>query len=134
MLPLPGPEARRHFSRRVNKALKDPDLQKALVHAMTGLRSKRDMAFESFDFAKGRADLKARRRANLERLPELVEQFTQRLEAVGGKVHFARDAAAARDIIAQICWNAGSPRSDAGRMGGTKAKSMAGEALEPKPY
>ncbi len=128
------PESRLHFSRRVNKALKDPDLQKALVHAMTGLRSKRDMAFESFDFAKGRADLKARRRANLERLPELVEQFTQRLEAVGGKVHFARDAAAARDIIAQICWNAGSSRSDGGRMVVTKVKSMAGEEIELNPY
>jgi iron-sulfur cluster protein len=128
------PESRLHFSRRVNKALKDPDLQKALVHAMTGLRSKRDMAFESFDFAKGRADLKARRRANLERLPELVEQFTQRLEAVGGKVHFARDAAAARDIIAQICWNAGSSRSDGGRMVVTKVKSMASEEIELNPY
>jgi iron-sulfur cluster protein len=128
------PESRLHFSRRVNKALKDPDLQKALVHAMTGLRSKRDMAFESFDFAKGRADLKARRRANLERLPELVEQFTQRLEAVGGKVHFATDAAAARDIIAQICWNAGSSRSDGGRMVVTKVKSMAGEEIELNPY
>ena len=128
------PESRLHFSRRVNKALKDPDLQKALVHAMTGLRSKRDMAFESFDFAKGRADLKARRRANLERLPELVEQFTKRLEAVGGKVHFARDAAAARDIIAQICWNAGSSRSDGGRMVVTKVKSMASEEIELNPY
>jgi iron-sulfur cluster protein len=128
------PESRLHFSRRVNKALADPDLQKALVHAMTGLRSKRDMAFESFDFAKGRADLKARRRANLERLPELVEQFTQRLEAVGGKVHFARDAAAARDIIAQICWNAGSSRSDGGRMVVTKVKSMAAEEIELNPY
>src|SRR5258708_13703547 len=97
---------------------------------MTGLRSKRDMAFESFDFAKGRADLKARRRANLERLPELVEQFTQRLEAVGGKVHFARDAAAARDIIAQICWNAGSSRSAGGPMAVTKAKPTAGEEIE----
>ncbi|MDQ2923609.1 MAG: LUD domain-containing protein [Candidatus Dormibacteraeota bacterium] len=131
------PESRRHFSRRVNKALDDPDLQHALTHAMTGLRDRRNKAFESFDFAKGRADLKARRRANLERLPELVEQFKQRLEAVGGKVHFAKDAAAARDIIAQICWNAGSSRDlngDGGRMVVTKVKTMAGEEIELNPY
>ena len=104
------------------------------MHALTGLRARRDKAFESFDFAKGRADLKQRRRANLERLPELVEQFKTRLEAVGGKVHFAKDAAEARDIIAQICWNAGSARTDKGRMVVTKVKSMAAEEIELNPF
>jgi iron-sulfur cluster protein len=127
-------ESRRHFSHRVNKALDDPDLQRALIHALTGLRARRDKAFESFDFAEGRADLKQRRRANLERLPELVEQFTTRLESVGGKVHFAKDAAEARDIIAQICWNAGSSRTDKGRMVVTKVKSMAAEEIELNPH
>jgi L-lactate dehydrogenase complex protein LldF len=131
------PESRRHFSRRVNKALEDPDLQHALTHAMTGLRSKRDKAFEGFDFAKGRADLKARRLANLDHQPELIEQFKQRLEAVGGKVHFAKDAAEARDIIAQICWNAASSsdlNGKGGRMIVTKVKTMAGEEIELNPY
>ena len=50
------PESRSHFSRRVGRALDDPKLQKALVHAMTGLRERRNKAFESFDFDKGRAD------------------------------------------------------------------------------
>jgi L-lactate dehydrogenase complex protein LldF len=127
-------ESRRHFSHRVNKALDDQDLQRALVHALTGLRARRDKAFESFDFAKGRADLKQRRKSNLERLPELVEQFKTRLEAVGGKVHFAKDAAEARDIIAQICWNAGSARTDKGRMVVTKVKSMAAEEIELNPF
>src|SRR5712664_1657861 len=127
-------ESGRHFSHRVNKALDDPDLQRALVHALTGLRARRDKAFESFDFARGRADLKQRRRANLERLPELVEQFKARLEAVGGKVHFAKDAAEARDIIAQICWNAGSASTTGRRMVVTKVKSMAAEEIELNPY
>jgi iron-sulfur cluster protein len=118
----------------VDKALNDADLQRALIHAMTGLRTRRNKAFESFDFEKGRADLKRRRAANLERLPELVEQFKQRLEAVGGKVHFAKDAAEARDIIAQICWNAGSARPDGGRMVVTKVKTMAGEEIELNPF
>ena len=96
------PESRGHFARRVNKALDDPNLQKALIHAMTGLRERRNTAFESLDFEKGRADLKKRRQANLDRLPELLEQFTARLEAVGGKVHLAKDAAEARSIIGQL--------------------------------
>jgi len=100
---------------------------------MTGLRARRNAAFESFDFDKGREDLKARRRANLERLPELVQQFKTRLEAVGGRVHFAKDAAEARDIITQICWNAaGSHKGD--RMIVTKVKSMASEEIELNPH
>jgi L-lactate dehydrogenase complex protein LldF len=127
------PESRRHFAGRVNRALDDPDLQKALINAMTGLRARRNHAFESLDFEQGRANLKERRLANLERLPELLAQFKERLEAVGGKVHFAKDAAAARDIIAQICWNAGSERGLPGgreRMVVTKVKSMAAEEIE----
>lgn len=127
-------ETRRHFGRRVSRALDNEDLQKALVQAMTGLRERRDKAFESFDFEKGRADLKQRRAANLERLPELVEQFKQRLEAAGGKVHFAKDAAEARDIIGQICWNAGSGRASRDRTIVTKVKSMASEEIELNPY
>jgi iron-sulfur cluster protein len=135
------PESRRHFSRRVDKALDDTHLQQALTSSLTGLRARRNLAFESFDFAKGRAELKKRRRANLERLPELVEQFRVRLEAAGGVVHHASDAAAARDIIGQICWNAdstaatsGAPRGTGRRMVVTKVKSMASEEIELNPY
>jgi L-lactate dehydrogenase complex protein LldF len=131
------PESRLHFAGRVNKALDDPALQQALIEAMTGLRARRSRAFESLDFAKGRANLKKRRLANLQRLPELVAQFKERLEAVGGKVHFAKDAAEARDIIAQICWNAGGPNGPPGgrqRMVVTKVKSMATEEIELNPH
>jgi L-lactate dehydrogenase complex protein LldF len=128
------PESRRHFSHRVNKALDDPDLQRALTDAMTGLRARRNKAFEGFDFEKGRADLKQRRSANLDRLPELIEQFKTRLEAVGGKVHRAKNAAEARDIIAQICWNAGTSLPKGGRMVVTKVKSMATEEIELNPF
>jgi iron-sulfur cluster protein len=134
------PESRRHFSRRVDKALDDPNLQRALTSGLTGIRGRRDVAFKSFDFAKGQAELKKRRRANLDRLPELVEQFKERLEAAGGVVHHARDAAEARDIIGQICWNAGSAerqgasRGNSRRMVVTKVKSMAAEEIELNPY
>jgi L-lactate dehydrogenase complex protein LldF len=128
------PESRAHFSRRVNRALDDPKLQQALIGAMTGLRGRRDKAFESFDFEKGRADLKRRRRANLDRLPELLEQFTQRLAAVGGVVHLARDAAEARDIIGQLCARAAIDSAAGKRMVVTKSKSMATEEIGLNDY
>ena len=128
------PESRRHFSGRVGKALDDPKLQQALIHAMTGLRGRRNLAFESFDFEKGRAELKRRRQANLDRLPELLEQFTQRLAAVGGVAHFANDAAEAREIIGQICFNAGSELPAGKKMVVTKSKSMATEEIELNKY
>jgi iron-sulfur cluster protein len=128
------PESRGHFARRVNKALDNPNLQKALVHAMTGLRGRRNAAFESFDFQKGRADLKARRQANLDRLPELLDQFIERLEAVGGEVHLAKDAAEAREIIGQICAKAGSGTPEGTRMVVTKSKSMASEEIGLNAY
>ena len=125
------PESRRHFTGRVNRALDDDKLQGALIHAMTGLRSRRDAAFKNFDFAAGRADLKERRRANLDRLPELVQAFAERLEAVGGKVHYASNAADAREIVGQICWNAAGGQQHPVV---TKVKSMASEEIELNPY
>jgi L-lactate dehydrogenase complex protein LldF len=115
-------ESRRHFRKRVDAALENPRLQQALTEAMTGLREQRRKGFESQDFEAGRDELKRRRQANLTRLPELVEQFQERLEAVGGQFHFARNAEQARETIAAICQAAG-----AGIV--TKSKSMATEEI-----
>ena len=115
-------ESRRHFRKRVDAALENPRLQQALTEAMTSLRAVRARGFESYDFESGREELKRRRRENLPRIPELVEEFRQRLEAVGGQFHFARDAAEARQIVGQICKHAG-----AGIV--TKSKSMATEEI-----
>ena len=131
------PESRRHFARRVDKALDNPSLQQALTSGLTGIRARRDRAFETFDFAKGRAELKERRRANLDHLPELADRFKQMMEAAGGVVHYAKDAAEAREIIGRICLEAGSAsggRDSADRMVVTKVKSMASEEIELNPY
>src|SRR5213595_3693611 len=103
---------------------------------MTGIRARRDAGFADFDFTKGREDLKRRRRANLDHLPELARQFAERLEAVGGQVHFAADAAEARDIIGQLCWNAAAEHAPGAgvRPVVTKVKSMASEEIELNPY
>jgi len=120
-------ESRRHFRKRVRKALNDPSLQRALRQAMVGLRERRNRGFQSYDFGAGRTDLKQRRMANLERLPELLEEFKQRLEEVDGQFHYARDAEEARRIIGEICTRAG-----AGIV--TKSKSMATEEILLNPY
>src|SRR5205823_7225165 len=103
---------------------------------MTGVRGRRDAGFADFDVAKGREDLKQRRRTNLDRLPELARQFAERLEAVGGQVHFAADAAEARDIIGQLCWNAAAEHAPGAgvRPVVTKVKSMASEEIELNPF
>jgi iron-sulfur cluster protein len=120
-------ESRRHFRKRVDAALENPRLQEALTGAMTALREMRSRGFQSYDFDAGRAELKRRRQANLDRLPELVDEFRQRLEAVGGTFHLARDAADARRIIGDICRAAG-----AGIV--TKSKSMATEEILLNPH
>lgn len=116
-------ETRRHFRHRVEAALADPGLQRALTENMPAIRGRRDRAFESFDFEAGRDELKRRRRANLDRLPELIQEFRERLEAAQGVFHLARDADEARRIIGDICRNAG-----AGIV--TKSKSMATEEID----
>jgi len=128
-------ESRRHFTSRVNRALRDERLQQALTTAMTGLRARRNIAFESFDFEKGRADLKRRRLENLDRLPELARQFAERVEAVGGEVHFAADAEEAREIIGRICVEtAATEKLGQRKPVVTKVKSMASEEIELNPY
>jgi iron-sulfur cluster protein len=120
-------ESRRHFKHRVHLALDDAELQRALRSAMVGLREKRNRAFETLDFEAGRQDLKRRRSANQEQLPELLDQFKTRLEDVGGKYHYVRTAEEARRVIGEICARAG-----AGIV--TKSKSMATEEIFLNPY
>ena len=125
---VPGKrESRRHFRGRVQQALDDAPLQQNMVRVMNALRERRNAAFSSQDFAAGREELRGRRLGNLDRLPELLEEFRVRLEEVGGQFHLARTAAEAREIIGEICRNAG-----AGIV--TKSKSMATEEIFLNPY
>ncbi len=122
MPPAPEREGRRHFQARVEAALGDARLQEALTGAMVALRQRRDQAFAGYDFERGREELRRRRQENLARLPELVDQFRQRLEAAGGHFHLAADAVEACRIVGEICRAAG-----AGVV--TKSKSMATEEI-----
>src|SRR5262249_62189309 len=93
---------------------------------MTSLRAVRARGFQSYDFEAGRGDLKRRRQENLPRLPQLVEQFRQRLEAVGGQFYFAHDAAEARQVVREICQRAGGGN-------GNKSKALAREESGRQP-
>src|SRR5437764_3885046 len=101
-------ESRRHFRKRVKAALADAELQRAMTTAMPGFRARRETAMVGFDFEGQRQALKKRRLRNLDQLPQLVEQFKERLEAVSGQFHHARDAGEARRIIGEICRRAGA--------------------------
>jgi L-lactate dehydrogenase complex protein LldF len=125
--PAPRRESRRHFRRRVEDALANPSLQRALPPAMVAVRGRRRRAFEDFDDASGREELGRRRRGNLARLPELVDQFRQRLEQAGGRFHVARDGEEACRIVAEICQGAGARVV-------AKSKSMATEEILLNPH
>ncbi len=120
-------ESRRHFRKRVNAALENESLQRAMVNAMTGLRARREAAFTSFDFERGRQDLKRRRRENVDHLDDLLDEFRRRLEEVGGSFHLAADATEACRVIGDICQEAG-----AGLV--VKSKSMATEEILLNPH
>ena len=73
------------FPEGAHKTLANTQMRRNLGHATRTIRSKRAVKFEVAS-----------------RLPELLEQFEANVTARGGIVHWARDAAEANRIIADI--------------------------------
>lgn len=92
------------FLANASKALKDTDLQEALSTVPEGFQNKRQKAIDrlpEFDVLRDQArDIKAHTIANLD---IYLERFEASAQAVGSHVHWAKDAAEARKIIADIC-------------------------------
>src|SRR5438128_2271920 len=108
---------------RVKAALDSPTLGLALDRALPNFRARRRAYFgDDADFDAIRADLVERRRACVEDLPALVEQFTFEAEKVGVVVHPAADAAEARAIVARLAAERGVTLA-------VKSKSMAAEEI-----
>lgn len=111
------------FRRNVDAALVDPNLQDSLGKLKTGFSQRRRQAVErlpEFEALRDRArDIKNHALAHLD---FYLETFEERVEALGGKVHWAADAAAARDIIGDLCRSVGA-RTVA------KSKSMVAEEI-----
>jgi iron-sulfur cluster protein len=110
------------FNRRLRRALSSKRLATALDRALTTLGERRDTAIAQVEWRELRDDLTDRRRAAIDRLPELVERFTREAEAVGARVYRAPDAAEARRIVAGLCRAKGAKLV-------VKSKSMATEEI-----
>src|SRR5580693_348290 len=105
--------------------LHDVRLQGALAHLKEGFQVRRAAAFAAFPipFETSREQGRAIREAALSRLDELLIQFETQVRDAGGHVHWARDAAEARDVITAILKARGARTV-------TKGKSMVTEEIE----
>lgn len=116
------------FDRRSADAAKDPALRRSMRKAVRLLGELREGSLRTMHDKEQRRTLAAdaRQRA-LENLPELLERLEERLVAAGCKVHYARDASQAREIIGDIALAGGVKRA-------VKGKSMITEEIELNPY
>lgn len=113
----------REFVPRATFALHDPNLQRALAKAADGFIGKRAKAIaEVPEFEALRDAACARKDEILSELDLWLERFEARVRAVGGQVHWARDAEEARTIVLALCRRAGAKTV-------AKGKSMVSEEI-----
>src|SRR4051794_30401390 len=99
--------ARAPFKQRLSEALASQTLPVALDRALGAFRERRAAAMSEVDFQALREDVTRRKQAALERLPELIKQFTDEAQKAGAVVHVAADAAEARTIIGNLAQEQG---------------------------
>jgi len=90
------------FKERLREALESESLPVALGRSLPQLSERRNAAVSARDFEGSQADLGGRRQAALDRMPELIEEFTAAAEAVGTVVHGPTDAAGAVATALQV--------------------------------
>lgn len=124
-----------HFHDRIKQSLHNPVLQAALDRNAERRIAGRNQRFgELPDVEAVRDRGRAIRLHTLSRLDQYLEQFTANVERNGGRVHWAADAAEARQIILGLVQAAAGP-SSAGGSGDrrppivAKSKSMVSEEL-----
>src|ERR1700722_12215551 len=116
------------FREEAKDALSDPNLKLALGRIKTHFQLGRNYAVSLYpDFEGLREQGRAIRDFALSRLDTLLETFEKKVVERGGHVHWARDAAEAREIVLAILKNA-----DAKTV--TKGKSMVTEEIELNPF
>jgi L-lactate dehydrogenase complex protein LldF len=112
------------FRASARAALKNPRLQGALAHLKEGFQVRRAKAFAALPDPEALREAgSAIREGALSRLDELLVQFEAKVQAAGGEVHWAQDAAEARKIVTNIL-------ADCGARTVTKGKSMVTEEIE----
>ncbi len=111
------------FKDNAASALADQPLQDALARFRAGFPVKRRAAIERLpEFDALRDAAVAIKNHSLAHLDFYLERFEEKVNAAGGRVHWAVDAQAARDIIVGLCREAGAKTV-------AKAKSMIGEEI-----
>ncbi|HXL12253.1 MAG TPA: LUD domain-containing protein, partial [Gemmatimonadales bacterium] len=111
------------FDRDARTALADGQLRGALRHATTLFAERRRAAIADVpDWEGARDRARAIKDETLLHLDQYLEQFAANAERAGARVHWARDAAQACDIIAGIAEQRGARTV-------VKSKSMASEEI-----
>ena len=111
------------FQELSKKALNDQNLQKALKNFSTLIQEKRNLAFSLLDDSEGLRDQAHNiKKETLKRIDEYLEHLEKNVIRLGGKVHWARDAKKAREIVKTIA-------SDKGVKTVVKGKSMVTEEI-----
>jgi L-lactate dehydrogenase complex protein LldF len=111
------------FERDARTALADGQLRGALRHATTLFGERRLTALATVpDWEGARDRARAIKDETLEHLDRYLEEFTANAERSGARVHWARDAAEACDVIGRIAEQRGARTV-------VKSKSMASEEI-----
>ncbi len=111
------------FSANAKRAIDDPGLRAALSKLSRGFPMKRLAAIDRLpEFAALCDDARAIKDHTLANLDAYLEHYEEKARDSGAHVHWAADAGQARDIILQIC-------RDAGARTVTKGKSMVCEEI-----
>jgi iron-sulfur cluster protein len=90
------------YKRQLKEALKDKFLRTALGNFNTAYRENRPKIYEGIDFETIKQEIAQAKDAALPRLLELFDEFKTHAERDGAKVHVAKDALEANQIIARI--------------------------------
>lgn len=121
------------FPVAARRELANAQLRRNLGRATQTIRTKRLAAIrECADWEELRAAGSALKRDALARLPELLEQFEHNVEARGGRVHWARDANEANQIVENIA--RGAAAGDDAITEVVKVKSMATQEIGLNEY
>ncbi len=97
------------FPAAARVALRNDQLRRNLRKATTAIRGKRARVVAEVDGWEALRDAGAAIKAEaLSRLPELLVQLEASVQAAGGTVHWARDAAEARAVIGRLVHETGS--------------------------
>ena len=96
------PQDIKSYKKQLKEALSDQFLRTALDNFNCAYRENRSAVYEGIDFEEIKKEIAAEKDAALPRLKELFELFKTHAEAAGAKIHVAKDARQANEIVAAV--------------------------------